>query len=164
MSAQLVIDNIKLDATGGKTIQRLDPVSAKLVSTAAACTLEDAKRLAASSERAFRKWSKTGPTERRRLLLAAADVLEAKMSEFCRIMAEEIGASQLWAQFNVGASANLLREAAALTTQIKGETIPTDKLGAFSLTLRQPVGTVLSIVPWNGPVILGARAIAYPLA
>lgn len=86
------------------------------------------------------------------------------MSEFCRIMAEEIGASQLWAQFNVGASANLLREAAALTTQIKGETIPTDKLGAFSLTLRQPVGTVLSIVPWNGPVILGARAIAYPLA
>ncbi|WP_162954782.1 aldehyde dehydrogenase, partial [Pseudomonas aeruginosa] len=127
-------------------------------------TLEDAKRLAASSERAFRKWSKTGPTERRRLLLAAADVLEAKMSEFCRIMAEEIGASQLWAQFNVGASANLLREAAALTTQIKGETIPTDKLGAFSLTLRQPVGTVLSIVPWNGPVILGARAIAYPLA
>lgn len=164
MSAQLVIDNIKLDATGGKTIQRLDPVSAKLVSTAAACTLEDAKRLAASSERAFRKWSKTGPTERRRLLLAAADVLEAKMSEFCRIMAEEIGASQLWAQFNVGASANLLREAAALTTQIKGETIPTDKLGAFSLTLRQPVGTMLSIVPWNGPVILGARAIAYPLA
>lgn len=164
MSAQLVIDNIKLDATGGKTIQRLDPVSSKVVSTAAACTLEDAKRLVASSERAFRKWSKTGPTERRRHLLAAADVLEAKMPEFCRIMAEEIGASQLWAQFNVGASANLLREAAALTTQIKGETIPTDKPGALSMTLRQPVGTVLSIVPWNGPVILGARAIAYPLA
>ncbi len=164
MNAQLVIDNIKLDASGGKTIQRLDPVSAKVVSTAAACTLEDAKRLAASSERAFRKWSKTGPTERRRLLLAAADVLEGKMPEFCRIMAEEIGASQLWAQFNVGASANLLREAAALTTQIKGETIPTDKPGALSMTLRQPVGTVLSIVPWNGPVILGARAIAYPLA
>jgi acyl-CoA reductase-like NAD-dependent aldehyde dehydrogenase len=164
MNAQLVIDNIKLDASGGKTIQRLDPVSAKVVSTAAACTLEDAKRLLASSERAFRKWSKTGPTERRRLLLAAADVLEAKMPEFCRIMAEEIGASQLWAQFNVGASANLLREAAALTTQIKGETIPTDKPGALSMTLRQPVGTVLSIVPWNGPVILGARAIAYPLA
>ncbi|GEM_PF-5035787 len=72
-------------------------------------------------------------------------------------MAEEIGASQLWAHFNVGASANLLREAAALTSQIKGETIPTDKPGALSMTLRQPVGTVLSIVPWNGPVILGAR-------
>lgn len=164
MNAQLLIDNIKQDAASGKTIQRIDPVTSRVVSTAAACSVEDAQRLAASSERAFRKWSKTGPSERRRLLLAAADALEAKMTEICQVMAEEIGASQLWAQFNVGASANLLREAAALTTQIKGETIPTDKPGTLSMTLRQPVGTVLSIVPWNGPVILGARAIAYPLA
>jgi acyl-CoA reductase-like NAD-dependent aldehyde dehydrogenase len=164
MNTQLVIDNIKQDATGGKTFHRVDPLTARLVSTGAACSVEDAVRAAESSQRAFGKWSKTGPTERRRLLLAAAAALEAKMSEFCTVMAEEIGASQLWAQFNVGASANLLREAAALTTQIKGETIPTDKPGTLSMTLRQPVGTVLSIVPWNGPVILGARAIAYPLA
>ena len=57
----------------------------------------------------------------------------------------------------------LLREAAALTTQIKGETIPTDKPGALSMTLRQPVGVILSIVPWNGTVVLAARAIAYPI-
>ena len=86
------------------------------------------------------------------------------MELLCSVMAEEIGASQLWSQFNVGASANLLREAAALTTQIKGETLATDKPGTLSITLRQPVGTVLSIAPWNGPVILGTRAIAYPLA
>lgn len=164
MTVQLVIDNKKHDASSGKLYQRVDPLSGLTISEGAACSVEDALRVAASSERAFRKWSKTGPTERRRLLLAAADALEAKMAEFCQVMAEEIGASQLWAQFNVGASANLLREAAALTTQIKGETIPTDKPGALSMTLRQPAGTVLSIVPWNGPVILGARAIAYPLA
>ncbi|SDS23894.1 aldehyde dehydrogenase [Pseudomonas oryzae] len=164
MTVQLVIDNKKHNASSGKLYQRVDPLSGLTISEGAACSVEDALRVADSSERAFRKWSKTGPTERRRLLLAAADALEAKMAEFCLVMAEEIGASQLWAQFNVGASANLLREAAALTTQIKGETIPTDKPGALSMTLRQPVGTVLSIVPWNGPVILGARAIAYPLA
>lgn len=164
MTVQLVIDNQKLDASNGKTFQRVDPLSAATVSVGAACSVEDAIRAAESSERAFRTWSRTGPTERRRILLAAADALESKMAQFCSVMAEEIGASQLWAQFNVGASANLLREAAALTTQIKGETIPTDKPGALSMTLRQPVGAVLSIVPWNGPVILGARAIAYPLA
>ncbi|MDV7212606.1 aldehyde dehydrogenase [Azotobacter beijerinckii] len=164
MTVQLVIDNQKRDASDGKTYQRIDPLSAATVSVGAACSVEDALRAAESSQRAFRSWSRTGPTERRRLLLAAADALEAKMADFCTVMAEEIGASQLWAQFNVGASANLLREAAALTTQIKGETIPTDKPGAVSMTWRQPVGTVLSIVPWNGPVILGARAIAYPLA
>jgi acyl-CoA reductase-like NAD-dependent aldehyde dehydrogenase len=164
MNVQLVIDNVKQDAAGGKTYQRIDPISSRTVTVGAACTVEDALRAAESSQQAFKTWSKVGPTERRRLLLATADVLESKMALFCSVMAEEIGASQLWAQFNVGASANLLREAAALTTQIKGETIPTDKAGTLSMTLRQPVGTVLSIVPWNGPVILGARAIAYPLA
>ncbi|RMR03569.1 Salicylaldehyde dehydrogenase [Pseudomonas savastanoi pv. glycinea] len=164
MNVQLVIDNEKQNAAGGKTYQRLDPVSGRLITEGTACSVEDALRAAASSQAAFKAWSKVGPTERRRLLLAAADVLESKMATFCTVMAEEIGASQLWAQFNVGASANLLREAAALTTQIKGETIPTDKANTLSMTLRQPVGTVLSIVPWNGPVVLGARAIAYPLA
>jgi acyl-CoA reductase-like NAD-dependent aldehyde dehydrogenase len=164
MNVQLLIDNVKQDAAGGKTYLRIDPVALKTVTTGAACSVDDALRTAQSSQQAFAAWSKVGPTERRRLLLAAADALEAKMGEFCTVMAEEIGASQLWAQFNVGASANLIREAAGLTTQIKGETIPTDKPATVSMTLRQPVGTVLSIVPWNGPVILGARAIAYPLA
>lgn len=164
MTVQLIIDNKKLDASSGKTYKRVDPLNGKTITIGAACTMEDAQRVVESSQRAFQTWSKTGPTERRRILLAAADTLEAKMEEICTAMAEEIGASQLWAQFNVGASANLIREAAGLTTQIKGETIPTDKPGTVSMTLRQPVGTVLSIVPWNGPVILGARAIAYPLA
>lgn len=164
MNVQLVIDNIPQDASDGKTYQRVDPVSGKVVTTGAACSVEDARRVAASSQQAFKTWSKVGPTERRRLLLAAADVLESKMDLFCSVMAEEIGASQLWSQFNVGASANLLREAAALTTQIKGETLATDNPGTLSVTLRQPAGTVLSIAPWNGPVILGARSIAYPLA
>jgi acyl-CoA reductase-like NAD-dependent aldehyde dehydrogenase len=164
MNVQLVIDNVKTDAASGKTYRRVDPVSGRLVTEGAACSVEDALRAAASSQAAFKTWSRVGPTERRRLLLAAADVLESKMATFCSVMAQEIGASQLWAQFNVGASANLLREAAALTTQIKGETIPTDKANTLSMTLRQPVGAVLSIVPWNGPVVLGARAIAYPLA
>ncbi|MGY4494521.1 aldehyde dehydrogenase [Pseudomonas sp. TE3610] len=164
MTVQLVIDNQKLDASTGKTYERIDPLTAQTVSVAAACSVEDALRAAQSSQQAFHSWSRSGPTERRRILLAAADALEAKMGEFCTVMAEEIGASQLWAQFNVGGSAALLREAAALTTQIKGETIPTDKPGTLSMTLRQAAGTVLSIVPWNGPILLGARAIAYPLA
>jgi acyl-CoA reductase-like NAD-dependent aldehyde dehydrogenase len=164
MNVQLLIDNLKQDASDGKTYNRIDPIDSRIITVGAACSAQDALRAAESSQRAFKSWSKIGPTERRRLLLAAADVLMSKMAEFCSVMAQEIGASQLWAQFNVGASANLLREAAALTTQIKGETIPTDKANTLSMTLRQPIGTVLSIVPWNGPIILGTRAIAYPLA
>jgi acyl-CoA reductase-like NAD-dependent aldehyde dehydrogenase len=58
----------------------------------------------------------------------------------------------------------MIREAAAMTTQITGEVIPSDTPGLLSLALREPVGVVLGIAPWNAPVILGCRAIATPLA
>jgi acyl-CoA reductase-like NAD-dependent aldehyde dehydrogenase len=163
MKTQLIIDNEHVDAIGGTTYARKHPVSGQVVTTAAAGKLEDATRAADSAAAAFQTWSRTSPTERRRILLKAADALEAKTPEFIQVMAAEVGASELWAGFNVMLAANLFREAASLATQIQGETIPTDKPGALSMTVRQPAGVVLSIVPWNGPVVLAARAIAYPL-
>ena len=85
------------------------------------------------------------------------------MDEFVPAMKLEIGTSDLWARINVWGAASIFREAASLATQIQGETIPTDKPDCLSMTIRQPVGVCLSIVPWNGPVCLAARAIAYPL-
>ena len=58
----------------------------------------------------------------------------------------------------------MVREAAAMTTQIAGEVIPSDKPGNLAMALREPVGVVLGIAPWNAPVILGVRAMAMPLA
>jgi acyl-CoA reductase-like NAD-dependent aldehyde dehydrogenase len=164
MDVRLVIDNEQLDAQSGKTFERLNPISGKVVTRAAAGGLADADKAVESAYIAFKSWSKTGPSERRRILLAAADRLEAKLDTIVEAMAAEVGASGLWSTFNVMGSAALLREAAGLVTQIQGETIPTDKPGTLSMTLRQPVGVVLSIVPWNGPVLLAARAIAYPIA
>jgi acyl-CoA reductase-like NAD-dependent aldehyde dehydrogenase len=164
MDVRLVIDNEVVEATSGSVFERRSPVSGDVVTRAAAATVADAVRAAESAQRAFLSWSQAGPTERRRIMLAAADRLEAKRDAFVDVMAAEVGASALWANFNVTGSAGLLREAAGLATQVQGSTIPTDKPGTLSMTLRQPVGVVLSIVPWNGPVLLAARAIAYPLA
>lgn len=57
-------------------------------------------------------------------------------------MGTEVGAAPLWAGFNGFLTSTLLREAAGLTTQIKGETIPTDKPGTLSMTVRVPAGVV----------------------
>ncbi|MFM0295063.1 MULTISPECIES: aldehyde dehydrogenase [Paraburkholderia] len=164
MKTQLIIDNEARDAQDGKIFHRYSPVTTELVTTGAAASVADAVAAADSAQLAFRTWSRVGPTERRRILLKAADILEGKRDDLRQRMASEIGASSLWADFNVMGSAALFREAAALTTQIQGETIPTDKPNTLSFTERQPAGVVLSIVPWNGPVLLAARAIAYPLA
>jgi acyl-CoA reductase-like NAD-dependent aldehyde dehydrogenase len=163
MKTQLLIDNQWSPAVGGATFERRHPVTDQVVTTAAAASVADAIRAADSAHTAFQGWRNSTPTERRRVLLKAADALEAKTPQFIEAMAAEVGASQLWAGFNVMLAANLFREAASLATQIQGETIPTDKPGTLSMTVRQPVGVVLSIVPWNGPVVLAARAIAYPL-
>ena len=119
---------------------------------------------AEAAKAAFSGWSALGPNARRALLLRAAEELEARADTFVAAMAEELRASESWARFNVMLGAGMVREAAALTTQITGEVIPSDKPGLLSLALREPAGVVLGIAPWNAPVILGCRAIATPLA
>lgn len=122
--------------------------------------------LAAVGEAAagFPAWSVLAPTERRARLMRAAEMLEKRLSEFAAVMAEETGATAGWARFNVELGAAMLREAAAMTTQITGSVIPSDRPGATALALRQPVGVVLGIAPWNAPVVLAARAVAMALA
>jgi acyl-CoA reductase-like NAD-dependent aldehyde dehydrogenase len=113
---------------------------------------------------AFPTWSGLGPNARRSLLNRAADELEKRADAFVQVMTSELRASEPWARFNVKLGAEMVREAAAITTQIAGEVIPSDKPGLLSLALREPAGVVLGIAPWNAPVILGCRAIATPLA
>ena len=123
-----------------------------------------ANKAADAAAAAFPAWSALGPNARRSLLNAAADELEARSDQFVAAMREELRASEPWARFNVQLGAGMVREAAAMTTQITGEVIPSDKPGLLSLALREPVGVILGIAPWNAPVILGCRAIATPLA
>jgi vanillin dehydrogenase len=164
MKVDFIIDGAPAPAASGATFTRRDPVTGAIASEAAAASEADVDRVVEAAQRAFPSWSETGPGARRALLLKAADLLEARTADFAKAMTEEIGATGPWGGFNVAFAASLLREAAALTTQINGEIIPADKPGVLSLAVRQPAGVVLGMAPWNAPVILGVRAIAAPLA
>ena len=149
---------------GKSTFKRNDPVTGALATEAAAATVADAIAAADAAEAAFPAWSARGPNERRAMLNRAALALEARASGFVDAMMGEIGATEGWARFNLMLAASMIREAAALTTQIAGEVIPSDKPGCIALAIREPAGVVLGIAPWNAPIILGVRAIAVPLA
>lgn len=164
MDIGLLIDGDKRDASGSASYERLDPFTGKLATRAAAASVADANAAVEAAAAAFATWSKTGPGERRALLSKAADVMASKVGEFTKLMMEETGATGPWAGFNVMLAANMLREAAAMTTQISGEIIPSDKPGTLAMAIRQPAGVCLGIAPWNAPVILGTRAIAMPIA
>jgi acyl-CoA reductase-like NAD-dependent aldehyde dehydrogenase len=164
MNISFLVDGAAMEAEGGATYERKDPMTGKVATRAAAATLADVDKVVAAASAAFETWSQTGPGLRRALLLKAADLMETRTNDFIKLMLEETGATAPWAGFNVHLAAGILREAASLTTQIAGEVIPSDKPGILSMAIRQPAGVVLGIAPWNAPVILGTRAIAAALA
>ena len=164
LDVPLIIGEGDRPATGAATFERRNPVTGEVATRAAAATVEDALAACDAAAAAFPAWSKLGPNARRAILLKAADALAAKAPEFIRLMAEEIGATAGWAGFNVHLAASMLREAAAATTQVAGEVIPSDKPGCIAMSVRAPAGVVLGMAPWNAPVILGVRALALPLA
>ncbi|MBB5663798.1 acyl-CoA reductase-like NAD-dependent aldehyde dehydrogenase [Rhizobium leguminosarum] len=164
MNISLLINGADRPASDGRTYDRIDPFTEKLASRAAAASLQDAAAAVDAASAAFGAWSKTGPGQRRAILMKAADIMDSKVGEFTRLMIEETGATAPWAGFNVMFAANILREAGAMTTQISGEIIPSDKPGTLAMGVRQAAGVCLAIAPWNAPVILATRAIAMPIA
>jgi acyl-CoA reductase-like NAD-dependent aldehyde dehydrogenase len=144
--------------------ERISPITRQVVSSAEAMRPEAMRDIAARAAEAFPKWAAMGPNARRGILMKAAAALEARADEFVEAMMGEIGATKGWALFNLNLAIGMVREAAAITTQISGEVIPSDKPGCLAMALKEPVGVILGIAPWNAPIILGVRAIAVPLA
>ncbi len=164
MNISLLIDGADVKARSKKTFERKDPVTGEVATVAEAASVDDVNAACDAAAAAFPAWSETGPNERRKVLLKAADLLEAKTPDFAKLMTEETGSTGPWGGFNVMFAAKILREAASMTTMIHGEVIPSDKPGCLSMAIRQAAGVCVGMAPWNAPVILGVRAIAMPLA
>ena len=143
---------------------RLNPLTGQAASEAVAMTPAEAGAVADKAAAAFPTWAAMGPNARRALLSKAADALAARGDDFVAAMKVEIGATEGWARFNIMLATSMIREAASITTQIAGEVIPSDTPGSLAMAIREPVGVILGIAPWNAPVILGVRSIATALA
>jgi vanillin dehydrogenase len=151
-------------AADGTTFQKKNPYNGQVASQVAAGKREDARRAIDAAHTAFQTWGSTAPAVRRLLFLKVADVLERRMQEVAKITAEETGQTFGWGMFNCIFAVGTLREAAAQAYGAIGEVIPTDLPDTTAMAIRQPVGVVVGIAPWNAPMILGIRAIAAPLA
>jgi acyl-CoA reductase-like NAD-dependent aldehyde dehydrogenase len=160
----LLIAGTDRPASTGATFNRVSPLTGEIATRAAAATLEDADAAVDAARQAFPVWAGLPPTERRRRLLRAADLMDQRAPDFIETGVLETGATRGWYGFNTMLAAGMLREAASMTTQLTGEVIPSDVPGNMALAMRQPCGVVLGIAPWNAPVILGTRALAMPLA
>ncbi len=137
---RLLIGGANVDAKGGRTFERKSPITGEVEVRAAAASAEDARAAVDAAARAFPVWSELGPNARRKLLLEAAAKLRAKSPEFSRLGIAETGAIAGWGHFNTAFAATLLEEAAALTTQVSGETVPSDHAGTLALAFAPARG------------------------
>ena len=165
MSEQLlVVDGKRVPASAGATFTRTNPFDGSVATVAAAASVADALAAADSCAAALPGWASTPHRVRRRLLLDASALLESRADLFVELMAREVAATEKWARFNVAMAAGMLLEAAGQVYNVKGEILPADLDDALYLGMRVPAGVVLSMAPWNAPIILAMRAIAFPVA
>jgi acyl-CoA reductase-like NAD-dependent aldehyde dehydrogenase len=161
---RLLIGGEWVEASGGGTFERSDPLTGDTVTRAAAAGRDDARRAVDAAAAAFPAWAATPAGERRTLLNAAADTLMESAPDIAAAMTDEVGGTFGWGMFNCDLASRMLREAAAQAYSVVGEVIPSDVPGSLAMGVRQPAGVVVGMAPWNAPVILGTRAIATPLA
>ena len=151
-------------ASKGATYSDRNPFTGETMATIPASTREDAKRAVKAAADAFPAWWKTPPGAKQRLFLKAADILERRQMEVVGLLAAETGCTFGFGMFQTIFTPNLLRQVAGLVYQPIGEILPADLPGAFYMGVRQPVGVVAGLAPWNAPLILSLRSIATPLA
>jgi acyl-CoA reductase-like NAD-dependent aldehyde dehydrogenase len=161
---QLLIGGNWTGSGAGGSFETTDPFTGEPASSAAAATRDDARAAADAAAAAFPEWSRTPPSARRELLQKAAALLQERAPEIAPILTQETGGTFGYGMFNCALAAGMLGEAAAQTTAVTGEVIPSDVPGLTAMAIRQPAGVVVGIAPWNAPIILATRAVATPLA
>jgi aldehyde dehydrogenase (NAD+) len=151
---KMLIDGQWVDAASGKKFETLNPATGELLATVAEGDAEDINRAVAAARRAFEgPWSKVKPFERQNLLLKLADLVEKNFEELSQLDTLDMGAPISRTRGNKLRVLGMLRYYAGQATSIHGETIENSLPGeVFSYTLKEPVGVVGAIIPWNGPL------------
>ncbi|MFI5348319.1 MAG: aldehyde dehydrogenase family protein [Elusimicrobiota bacterium] len=168
---KLLIDGKSVDAASGKTFKTLNPATGDSLATVAEADSADVDRAVAAARAALSgPWSKMSPAERERVLHKAADLLEARAEAFAQLETLDNGKPVREAKNgDLPLAIGLLRYFGGWPTKIHGETTPVSVPyfpGAKFLhyTVREPVGVVGAIIPWNFPLLMAVERLAPALA
>jgi aldehyde dehydrogenase (NAD+) len=151
---RLLIDGKWLEAASGKTFETLNPATGAVLAHVAEGDAEDIDRAVAAARRAFDgPWSKVKPYERQVMLLRLADLVDKHFDDFAALDTLDMGAPLSRTRNNRRRAVGMLRYYAGLATTVEGRTVENSLPGAFfSYTLKEPVGVVGAIIPWNAPL------------
>jgi aldehyde dehydrogenase (NAD+) len=154
MAKRLLIDGKWVEAVSGKTFDSINPATGGILAAVAEGDAEDIDRAVKAARRAFDgPWSKVKPYERQLMLLKLADLVEKHFDELSMLDTLDMGAPISRTSGTRRRVLGMLRYYAGMATALHGETIDNSLPGdIFSYTLKEPVGVVGAIIPWNGPL------------
>ncbi len=156
------------DGAMGKTFETINPATAEVITTIAAAEPSDVDLAVQAARRAFddraHEWQKMAPVDRGKLLWRMADLIEKNIDEFARLETLDNGKPIFESRYvDMPMIVEVFRYYAGWATKIHGETVPV-KENYFNYTLREPLGVVAAITPWNFPLLLASWKIAPALA
>jgi phenylacetaldehyde dehydrogenase len=162
-----------VDAADGRTIDARNPATGELLATFPAGGREDVDRAVRAARDAFDAgpWRRMTPAERARILWKVGDLIEAHADELAELETLDQG-KPVWVgrYAEIPGAAEQFRYFAGQATRLEGATIPTSiayqppGTQVFAYTVKEPVGVVAAIVPWNSPIIMAAMKLAPALA
>ena len=164
---KLFIDGKWVDSESGQTIDVTNPATGQVIARIQAGTAADIDKAVKVARKAFESgaWPAMNGTERAKLLWKLADALEANVDEIGLVETLNNGMPMMMARMGaVMGSANNLRYNAGWAGKVLGETIEGHNLSRHTYTLKQPVGVVGAITPWNFPLPMAVAKIAPALA
>jgi len=169
---KMLINGKWTDSASGKTFPTYDPATGEVMAQVAEGDREDINRAVSAARQAFDKgpWRRMTPSERGKMIWKLADLLEDHLEEFAELESLDNGKPLTIARVaDVPLAADLLRYMAGWATKIEGNTIPisvpyTPGARYLAYTLREPVGVVGQIIPWNFPLLMAAWKLGPALA
>jgi phenylacetaldehyde dehydrogenase len=164
---QMLIDGRFVDAASGRTFPSYDPATGEVLAHVPDGDREDIDRGVRAARRAFESgpWPALSPSERGRLLWKLADLLEANADELAALESLDNGKPVTVARAaDLPLAVDCLRYFAGWSTKLEGTTIPISVPGHVAWTVREPVGVVGQIIPWNFPLLMAAWKLGPALA
>lgn len=142
----------------------MNPLDDSVVAKFAIGTPHDIDRAVAAADSAFVRHRDAGPSARESWLIRSAEILQRRSDELVDLLIDETGSSISKAKREVATATNVLRAAAGVTRQMRGDCLASDQPGRLSLAVREPLGVVAGITPFNVPLIKAVKHSALPIA
>jgi aldehyde dehydrogenase (NAD+) len=165
ITKDILIAGKECPASSSQRFEVLNPSTETVMGEVGRANATDVDKAVIAARVGFKIWAAMAPKEREAILLNAADILTKEGEDrYLDLLIKESGSVITKAKFEISYGVDLLRTAAGEVRRLYGDTFPNDNPERISMVWREPVGVIAVVSPYNAPLALLIKMVAFPLA